>query len=265
MRMPYRSRGRRRTNLAKVGKAARKAKQYTKPANMASVVSIAKSVTRLRKSIRKDRELKTFTYGSAIGTVVGQVSGNNTGAYLADLNLNNNGAGVGPEDRIGVKCQLKGIQLRMQFSQQSNASTGSLYVIEVWKTADFGATMNSIRDSIFNNDSISSVVDFYSSYNKEYFDIYKRVAKKVIKLGPDNSSGINEVRDVKMFIKQNQQLTYASTSTAVPQNVRYFISIRSSVGNSASSTASTLPNVVHTTALTGSVLRYTAKTWYIDN
>lgn len=245
--------------------AARKAASMNKKAKVASVVSLAKSVSNLRRQIRREAELKTFDYDGAISTQVGQVSGNNTGTYVGQLNLMELASGNTDTTRIGKKVHLKGIQLRMQFSHQSNASTAINLMVEVFKTQDFGSSDANLRDSIYHADSISTVVDYFSSYKEEHKSWIKRVAVKKVHLPVDSISGVNMVRDIKLFIKQNQELTYSIDGLQVPQNYRYFMIVRASVGNSAQSTASTLTNIVHTTALTGCVFRYVAKCWYADS
>lgn len=255
----------RKSNLKKVGRSNVRAKQYNRPAKVASVVAVAKSVSRLKKQMRREREMKEFENEAPLATVVGQVTGNNTGMYIADLDIMEIGEGASDKTRIGKKVMLKGIQTRLQFSSQSNTSTGINFLVEVFKTQDFGSSLTAIRDALYNVDSISGVVDYYSSHKNEAKSWIKRVAVKRVFLPHDTSSGINMVRDIKMFIKQNQELTYTLGTTQIPQNYRYIICIRASVGNSANSTASTLTNIVHTTALTGAVVRLVSKCWYTDN
>ncbi|AMB43003.1 hypothetical protein [Circovirus-like genome DHCV-3] len=257
-------RGGRKTNVKKAVRANNRARQYNAPAKVASVVSLAKSVNRLKTKMRRETELKEFESG-LLSTTVGQVNINNTGMYIDDLDLMDIAEGASDKTRIGKKVMLKGVQVRLQFSHQSNTSSASNYIIEVYKTQDFGSTLTAIRDALYNVDSISGVIDYSSTHKNEAKSWLKRVAYKRIRLPVDTFTGVNMVKDVKMFIKQNQELTYTLGSTQVPQNYRYIICIRSSVGNNNATTASTLTTVVHTTALTGAIVRLVSKCWYTDN
>lgn len=263
--MPYRrSMKTKRTNLKKVVSSNSKAKQNNATAKVSSVVALSKSVNKLKKQIAREREMKEFESG-VLASVVGQVSGNNTGMWIDDLDLMDIGEGASDKTRIGKEVTLKGIQTRLQFSSQSNTSTGINFVVEVWKTQDFGSALTAIRDALYNVDSISTVIDYYSSHKNEAKSWLKRVGYKRVYLPNDSISGINMVKDIKMFIKQNQKLTYTLGTTQIPQNYRYIICVRASCGNSATSTASTLTNIVHTTAQTGAIVRLVSKCWYTDN
>lgn len=268
MRMPYKGRGKkgRKTNVTKVVGANRKAGNYNKVAKVGSVVSLAKSVNRLKQQIRRETELKTWYNADAVGTICGQVSGNNTGMVTYELSAFQMSTGLDDlNSRIGRKITAKGYQLRFQFSQQSNTTTPCKYIIEVWKTRDFSTSLIGFRDRVFEPDSISTVVDYHSSYNKNQNE-YKCIARKTFTLQADNYSGITNIKDIKMFIKMNEELVYsAGASNIVPDNMRLILTIRASVGNNASTTASTLPNIVVAGALTGSVVRFVSKGWYVDS
>lgn len=266
--MYKKGRGRRRRGgvLKKATRAGAKARAYSKNAKVASVVAVAKSVNRLRKQVRRQTELKTWYNADAIGSICGQVSGNNTGMIMYELDAFKMPTGLDDlNNRVGRSVIAKGYQLRFQFSQQSATTTPCKYIIEVWRTRDFGTSLIGMRDRVFEPDSISTVVDYYSSYNKNQKE-YKCIGRKTFTLQADNYSGITNIKDIKMFMKMNQELVYsAGSSNIVPDNMRLILTVRASVGNNASTTSSTLPNVVITAPLTGSIVRFVSKGWFVDS
>jgi len=256
----------RKTALKRVMSGARKVSTLNKKAKVINVVAVARSLARFKKEVRKDVEMKKWSPTSMIAGLVGQVNGNGTAAYVADLDILNTGQSVDQDDRIGVKVNLKGIHLRCQLQQQSNAQIPMKCIVEIWKTADFGGSLNSIRDSIFAVDSISGVVDINSTKNPEYLGIYKCIASKTVWLAGDNpSTSLTMVKDFKMFIKQRQMLSYAGASATVPQNVRYFMTIRASNGNISSNTISTLSSIPVVAQSSGAIIRYQTTAYYTDN
>lgn len=265
--MPYRRRGRK-TNLTRAGIANRKASAYNRPAKVASVVNLAKQVKRINKTMRREKEMKKLANSAITSSVVGQVFGNSTGCQVAAITVGDMPAGTADGERIGNKVNLKGIMFRAQFQQQSAATAANKVVMEVWRTYDVNTSTATIRNILFDTDSISGVIDANSSYNKDFVGKdapYVRLARKVIRIKEDTVSGINQYADVKLFIKQNQELLYGGPSLAAPTNVKYFVSLRAVNGNSSSATACTLAGVPITAVNTGLSYLMTHQCWYVDN
>lgn len=263
----YKGRKGRKTNLRKIVRGAGKARQYNRPAKMANVVQVAKQVQRLRKQIRRDTEMKKYFPVDLSAETVAQVDINNTGTRGQFLDVVNIPAGVNDGERVGISARLKGMHFRMQFLAQAGVTMPTMLYVDIFKTLDFGGSIASIRDTIYEVDSISGVVDAQSTLNKEFVGKgkkYELVKRRKVYLRPDDYSGSQQqLKDIKFFIKQNQAVEWAGPSTATPINVQYILFLRASVGN-RSSTVSTLTTVPVLSPSTGYVVRWRRTDYYID-
>lgn len=264
MRMPYKRRGRK-APLKGASGIASKAKVRTRPAKMANVEALAKSISRLKKNLRKNVELKKYSPASLDAFNVGQVNINATGAVCRQLDIVNVPSGVNEAERVGTEVKLIGLQMRFQIQQQSTAVFYNKLIVEVYRTPDFQISLANVPATLYEIDSISGVVDANSTRAKEYMKTYTRIAKKVVYLKQDQITSETVVKDFRMFIKQNQVLSYAGGSTGLPINYRYLVVYRCQNGNSNTSTASTLSTIPMVQANTGILVRTTHTDWYIDN
>lgn len=257
------------TNLAKMGKANAKAKQYVKPANVASVVSLSKQIQSMKKKIRRETEMKKYFPTDITGLVVAQVDVNNSGTQGSFLDVCNIPAGVNDGERVGITARLKGMHYRMQLFAAAAVTFPTKIVIDIFKTMDFSGSLANIRDVIYEVDSISGVVDAQSTMNKEFVGKGKQfqlISRRNVYFKADDFSGAHQqLKDIKFFIKQNQELSYAGTSTSVPQNVRYIMFLRATTGNRNGTTASTLPTIPVLAVNTGFTVRWRRTDYYTDS
>lgn len=233
----------------------------------ASVAALSKQVTNLKKQITKDMEMKKYSPTNAYGAVIGQVNVNNTGADFHDLTVCNIGQGLDDDARVGKEITLKGIHFRIQMIQSSANTINNRYVIDVWRTTDMTTAVSTIRNILYDADSISGVIDANSTVNKEFMSggAYTRLFSKSYYHKSDSTSGETSFRDLKFFIKQNQKLVYTSASQQVPQNHRYLFCVRCQAGNASSTTASTLSTIPVTAINTGVILRMQHTEYFYDS
>lgn len=249
------------------GRAPRK---YVRKPRVPTVKKLARQVKIMKNTIRRDVEVKEYTPTDQTSIVVGQLNVNNTGTAVSQLNICNIGAGVGKDGRVGVKTKLIGLHIRFQFIQQANNVVNNRIIVEVWKTRDFAASDAGIRDLIYDTDSISGVVDANSTKNSEFIKsksnptgLFELVGSRSLYCPEDSLANGNYFRDMKMFIKQRQQLFYAGSSTGVPQNYRYFIVMRAQAGNVGASDSTLVPVPIKTLS-SGFVCRYQYTAYYTD-
>lgn len=244
------------------------ASSRNKPAKMANVEALAKSISRMKKQLRKDTEMKEYSPVDLLSGIAGQINVNNSGALVIPINNMNIPAGVGRSERVGEEARLKGIHFRFQIFGQTSVTFPSNMIIDVFKTHDFSASSAALRDQIYEVDSMSGVVDYHSTINKEVVGkdkLYQLISRKLVYFKADDFSGSQQQwKDLKFFVKQNQLVTYAGPSTQTPYNVRYFVIIRGSCGN-VSSTVSTLPTVAVLSPSSGYVVRMKYTDYYTDN
>lgn len=257
--------------LKKAGKVANNAKSAAKPAKMANIVALSKQVKRLKTSMRREYELKKWDSSTIHNNTVGQVNGNISGVQIFDINLCQMASGLNANERVGEKTILKGIYLRMQLQQQISAAAKNMFYVELWRTSDFTAT-STIINYLYDIDSISSIIDYNSTYNKDYVgkksgykQPYQLVARKRVVVKEDTVSNVSQFQNVKLFVKQNQELLYSGGANQSPTNVRYLCVIRAANGNSSSGTTSTLTGVPITAVSTGAQYWASFTAWYTDN
>lgn len=265
----YKKRGyRRRGNpLRKAARVAGKARARTRPAKMANVEALAKSVSRIKKQMYKDTEVKQYTPSDIVADIVGQVNINTDGYVAVDLQPCNIGAGVDIDTRVGNQVKMLGMHFRGQLTNQSNSTLRQRFYIDIWKTTDYGVTANAMVGLVYKQDSLSGLIDGNSTLDHDYVKTgqYKLVKRKVYTLAEDAFSGANvQFKDFKFFVKTNQILTYSGSGIDVPQNYRYIAVFRTQHGNKNSTTASTLTTVPVLTPNSGVLIRMQHTDYYID-
>jgi len=244
----------------------RVAKRATAPKKFGYVKSqgnLLRDVNRLKKMVKKAKPEVKWIENPASADLVGQVDSGAGGGASGFFITNTCGAGVGVGDRVGLETKLIGINMRMQFQQQSAATGPMRLILDVFKFTSRPGTIGTLVNNAYNTDNMSEVVDYNSTLNPNYKKEYMRIYSRKIYLRPDNFSGQLMIADLKHLIKQNQILRYASTTSADAVNMGYAVVIRADVGNKGAS-ASTNTNVAVTAANTGAQYRIFYKSYFTD-
>lgn len=253
IRKVYRKRG-----VRKVAKKAPKKFGYVK-----SQGNLLKDVNRLKKLVKRAKPEVKWIANPMSSDLIGQVDGNGGGASGFFI-TNTCGAGVGVGDRQGLETKLIGINLRLQFSQQSAGTSPMRMIMDVFKFTSRPSTLGTLINNAYQTDSISGVIDYNSTLNPNYLQEYKRIHSRRVYLRPDNFTGQLMISDLKILLKQNQKLRYASSTSADAVNMGYAVVIRADTGNKNTTTASTLTTVANTAVSTGAQYRVIFKTYFTD-
>lgn len=245
----------------KVTKSAPKKFGYVK-----SQGNLLRDVKMLKSMVKKTKpEVKWLALGTPQSVLIGQSNVNASGVdgFYISMGMP---AGVGNGNRIGEELKLIGMQLRMQFAQQSALTVGAHYIVDIIKFTDKSPTsLAGVIDKVYNTDTITGLIDTNSTLKNQYKKEYIRIFSKRVYLPADTqSSAANTLKDLKLFVKQNQRLEYEGTASSNPLNWLYCCIIRASTGNSSTTTASTLPLINNTAANTGAKISYTYKSFYTD-
>jgi len=225
--------------------------------------NLLKDVKMLKKYVKRTKPEVKWLESPTSSDLVGQVDSGAGGGASGFFIANTCGAGVGISDRSGQEIKLIGLNLRMQFQQQS-ASTGPMkLILDVFKFTSRPGTIGTLVNNAYNTDNMSNVVDYNSTLNPNYKKEYMRIYSRKIFLRPDNFSGQLMLSDLRHLIKQNQILRYADTTSADAVNMGYAVVIRADVGNKGAS-ASTNTNVAVTAANTGAQYRIFYKSYFTD-
>jgi len=243
---------------------SKKPKENKKFDYVKSQGNLVKDVKYLKKMVKRDKpEVKMIT-STPTSDTVGQIDGTGGGASGFLINLST-GGGVGAyAARLGEEIKLIGINLRLQFSQQSAASSPAYFIVNVVRFDDPTADISGVINKTFSNDTISGVVDTNSTRNQLYLTDYKIVFSKRIYMPADNISSQKMVKDMKVLVKQNFILKYNGTSTAAPVNSRYALIVRASNGNKSASVAGSNTLLTQTAVSTGYVYSHFTKSYFTD-
>lgn len=226
--------------------------------------NLAQDVKYLKKMVKRSRPEVKFYQVTPSSNLVGQVDGNDSGASAFAIS-NTIGGGVGSYSaRVGEEMNLIGIQLRLQFQQQSANNLATKYKVEVFRLSDDSVTLAEIINRVYEADTISQVVDINSTRNQLYMSDYKKIGSRTVYLPADNMSGTNMIKDLKMFIKRQDRLRFNGTGTANSVNYQYVCIVRANSGNRSTTTASTNALVSQTAVSTGAKYTYYYKNYLTD-
>lgn len=231
--------------------------------NDLSFRAIDAKVNKLASKMNKVVETKTFSYLAPDLLPVGQVNGNATGSQCFMLKMLV-GTGSANAGRISNAVYLKGFQLRMQFIQQSAAVDKLKYIVEIFKTSDVNLNITSVPALVYDPDTMSTVIDYFSGRLPTFNKLYKRVFSKTVSIAADAYSGVYNTVGLKEYIKTDQILEWNDTIGDDPNNVRYVCIVRADVGNCSTSTANTTTGVPIKSVNTGSNMFYAIKYYYND-
>lgn len=201
------------------------------------------------------------------GQLVGQLSANTSGHYVADITpLPASGAGF--QQRTGASIKLTSAFMKFQFYSQSNTSAcikGKIFFVRsrgnpVTPSTEFPLLVMP-NDWIFSLNSVN-VYDSNSRKNSDYFGRSKVIRIVPFTIKPDSLTSQVSITDVTIKWKMNEHVRYLQDSTTVTDG-QLWMYIVCDNGNSGS--VSTLNGVPILTTLTGLNFNYNLCWYYVDN
>lgn len=252
----------------KVGRAVRK-RYYGK--GKLNVARIAKDVQMVKNLINVEK--KRLEVANTIGTPVtlGQVNGNTSGAQIIDITPLIT-AGTGNDSRTGNVVKMTSFYHRFQIGQQGNNTKQGRIIIEYWKVKGNNLPATSATlEKLFNNNVFmtggvgGSYIDYQSSRNPDYFSDFIPIAKKVVYMKADSTSGDLVNQTFAIAKKFNHHIRYDPGTTNVISG-QILMTIRCDVGNRSTTTAYTDTGAVIEGAISsGYTLQYNYIYYYVDN
>lgn len=223
---------------------------------------IAKDVQFLKSIINAEKKRVVF---STTTSLVGQVSGNSTGAYSVDMTPIP-AEGVTLSTRNGSSIKLSSTWFRFQFYGMANTAQkikGKIWIVQVMGTPQ---TASTALGQMFNT-SMSGVIDYNSNFDPDYRGQYKILRCKPFTIQSDSVSGLTQIQDVTFGIRYNRgkghHVRYNDDTTTL-SNGQLLIFITADSGNTNGVTASTQP-VPITGVNTGLVFNQYHINYYFDN
>lgn len=250
-----------------VGKAIKgryfKGKGYTRPRinNMMNDIKLLKSMV----NAEKHRQI----YYSSTANTISQVYGNANGYWSGDITPNI-GQGTGVSQRVGGSIKWHSAHWDFQFVHQINTQAPvniKIMLIKVNGVAQSNVA-NMVQTMFNNNPFIQSgtIWDFNSSRNQDQFKNYKILKQKIVRMAPDNYSGIPMIKNIKFGYKfKNHHCRWAGDTSTLTEGQVIMVMFADN-GNASPSTACTIVNGVPVkTVLTGVDFQYIQTHYYYDN
>lgn len=253
-----------------VGRAVKR--RYTTRRGMPKMGKIARDAALgLRAYGMLNAEKKRYTINtSATPLEVGQVDDNASG-HLAVNPTPIPAQGLQYNNRIGSSIKVTSIFFRIQFWQQPITNQPirlKIYLVKVLgepQSSASGALTNFFLPNPFVTGG-SSIYDFNSSTNPDFYPRWRVLRKKVVRLQADTSSSQTQVKDVSMSVKfkKGHHVRFSQNSTTVT-NGQLLLFVLADCGNTGGNPSTLTGGVPVLSANTGAFMAYDATAYYYDN
>jgi len=223
---------------------------------------LANDVYRIQRSLNSERKYKDNSW---FGVDVGAVNYNSAGYHLYDITTQQAPVqGDGYNERVGRQIKLTGMTINYQTTQMSAATQANLIKVEFWQILGDNETVdNTLLLKIYENSTISTVIDMNSKRNPDYMHAYKCVGRKYIKIAADNYSGISNYNNGVWNLRFNNKLKFVDDSTTVATG-QIFMVVFCRTGNANVSNASSVSGNQFNAANTGASIQVFGRLWYSD-
>lgn len=212
----------------------------------------------------KDPDYETLTGENRVA----QVAINSSGHYIKDVTPRPS-LGTDFDDRVGRKISLKKMFLAFQFRGMGSVDLPRKLILEIWKTdahpADSAVATQLWEPNIFlkNNGATpnATIYDTTCTRNMEHFPRYKcMLRRKLYIAGKDFSEQVERQLTKNIVWRGDRTIKFNASGDPL---VRYFLIIRSNIGNHDMITPSTI-NIPVVAANTGIEFNYGITHYYHD-
>lgn len=254
-------------------KAMGKAKRYAKKRYLRKGAGYGTGLrlNKLSKDIlliksKLNTEKKYIDTGEVATQGVGQCNANNIGNYCVDITPTP-ASGSGFSQRTGKSIKAVAMCLEYQLVQQANCVGPRRFKLFIGQTVGtpippLGA--NSIQTNFLEANPITTMIDYNSNRDINFFQRFKVLACKKIYLKDDSIASQAQITTGKIAMKLNHHIQFDDNTTTVT-NGQLFWFIVADAGNWNSSVDSTLANVAVTGNQTGASFQTYTRFWYVDN
>lgn len=235
-------------------------KRYFKPSGIKQLV---RDVALVKSMVNAEKRIIENTYSPYIG----QCNINaDTGYYAVDITPIPT-QGVAQNQKIGASIKLTSTVIRGQFVQMTNLNTDLRFKVYIIKTVGQPNSVDATLVSKFlKPDVISTVTDFNSNRNPDYFRDFIVVAKRTFKISNDSASSQNQIKDFQLNLKYKSHHVRCSGDTYnLVASGQLWMLIVADTGNTSTVSPSTLTYVANKATATGAQGFICVKHFYYDN
>jgi len=237
-----------------------KGKGYGRP-NLSTMV---RDIALVKRSLNVEK--KNIQSAIAVNNNIGQCNVNaDTGQQFYDITPAIV-QGTGYNQMCGNSVKLVSMAFRGQLKQQSGTAHPMKVRMIIFTKIGTPATAASIQagNQLLDINPLSTVTDYNSERNINYFRDFKILKSQSLYLAPDPTTGEIMIKDIKVIMKLNHHLKWNNNTTTLTSG-QLLVAFFSDSGNVSTTTASTLPNIPILKINSGATLQFYTKFYYVDN
>lgn len=197
---------------------------------------------------------------------IGQVKGNaDDGQAIFDITPAIT-QGVGYNQMTGNSVKLVSMCLKGQVKQMTATQHPMRIKVVLFRTVGQPVAVATIQSGnyLFDKNPITTMTDYNSDRNVNFFKDYKVLQTKYVYLQPDPTSGELMVKDFKFIMKMAHHLKWNNNTTSLT-NGQLAIGFFSDSGNTSTTVASTTANLPILKINSGATVQFYTKFYYVDN
>jgi len=237
-----------------------KGKGYGRP-NLSTMV---RDLALVKRSLNVEKKHIQSTITSGIN--VGQTNGNSdAGTAMYDITPGIT-QGVGYSQMTGNSVKLTSMSLKLQIKQQSATQHPMKVKMIIFKVMGQPQTPATIQtgNRLLDLNPITSLTDYNSERNVNYFREYRVIKTKTLYLQPDPVSGEIMLQNYSVIMKMNHHLKWNNNTTTLADG-QICVSFTCDSGNNSATTASTNTNIPIQKINSGATIQFFTKYYYVDN
>lgn len=215
-----------------------------------AIPNLLKDVSMLKHlvNIEKKRSDSTITAGNVGQLATAGVSGQYAQVLSPVLT-----EGVGQGQRIGLSIKLVSGYFSLQISQQPNSVNDQK--IKLWIVCkpdnSLITSAGSAISQFFEPNPFSTVNDFYSSRDPEYFNAYRVIKTRIITLKQDQITSGTSFQQINIPLTFNHHQKYNTDASTTTTKNQFYVFMTGSSGD--------------VTTSTGATFQYNMRWYYTDN
>lgn len=269
--MPFKRIGRiaRKAYNSKAGKVVRKitGDRYGRGATQLitkGVPQLAKDVLMMKKMLNAEK--KRIGVATA-NTAFGQLNFNSS-AYIASDITPIPAQGITSATRNGASIKLNSAFLKFQVYHQSSTTQPIKFKIMIAKVAGIPeSNMNTFFQQCWQPNTFlsSTIYDFHSQPNPDYFRSYKIIKSRTVTVPADQITGVNMIKDISIPLKfKNHHIRFSADTTTVSAG-QLVMWVVADCGNISSGSSSTVTPIAVSGTSTGLIMNTSFMWYYYDN
>lgn len=228
------------------------------------VPQLTKDVLMMKKMLNAEKKrIGVATSNTSFGQL-----NYNSSAYIATDITPIPAQGVTSATRNGASIKLNSAFLKFQVYHQSSTTQPIKFRIIIAKVAGIPeSNMNTFFQQCWQPNTFlsSTIYDFHSQPNPDYFRAYKIIKSRTVTVPADQITGVNMIKDISIPLKfKNHHIRFNADTTTVSSG-QLVMWVVADCGNISSGSASTVTPIAVSGTSTGLIMNTNFMWYYYDN